>query len=208
MRRVLAVAALIFAAPAHAEVVSSSPAGFALRESTEVTADPEAVWQQLLRPAQWWSPTHTYSGDAANLSLDAMAAGCFCEILPNATSPRAAPRGSVAHMMVVYAEQGRALRMTGGLGPLQAEGLYGALTITLKPLEGGGTRIGWEYVVGGYMRYTPEQIAPAVDRVLAEQATRLAAKLGPKNPASRGESAGPPAPTPPPARRAPAETGR
>lgn len=208
MRRMSIVAALLLAVPSHAEVVSSSPAGFAIREATEVSADPEAVWAQLLRPAQWWSRDHTFSGDPANLSLDAMAAGCFCEILPSTVSPRAAPRGSAVHMIVVYAEQARVLRMTGGLGPLQAEGLNGALTITLKPLDGGGTRIGWEYVVGGYMRFTPDQIAPAVDRVLGEQARRLAAKLGPTKAAGRGETQGPPAPSPAPVRREAVEIGR
>lgn len=208
MHRMLAVAALLLATPVQAEVVSSSAAGFAIRQSAEVSADPEAVWAQLLRPAQWWSPNHTFSGDAANLSLDAMAAGCFCEILPSMISPRAAPRGSAVHMIVVYAEQARVLRMTGGLGPLQAEGLSGALTITLKPLDDGGTRIGLEYVVGGYMRFTADQIAPAVDRVLAEQSARLAAKLGPRKAVGRGETQGPPAPPPAPPRREPLETGR
>lgn len=170
--------------PARAEVVETTALGFSVREATEVTAAPDEAWAVLVRPAEWWSAAHTFSGNPANLSLDAMAAGCFCEVLPSTVSPRAAPRGSVMHMMVVYAEQGRALRMTGALGPMQSEGLHGALTITLKPLDGGGTRIGWEYVVGGYMRFAPGQIAPAVDRVLAEQATRLAARLGPKAPPS------------------------
>lgn len=204
------VMALALAGSAHAEVVATTPLGFSVRESTEVRATPDEAWAQLIRPAEWWSASHTFSGDPANLSLDAMAAGCFCEVLPSAVSPQAAPRGSVMHMMVVYAEQGRALRMTGALGPMQSEGLHGALTITLKPLGGGGTRIGWEYVVGGYMRFAPEQIAPMVDRVLGEQATRLAAKLGPvavtsAAPAKPDAEA---APAPKPMKRETGETGR
>lgn len=204
------VMALALAASAHAEVVATTPLGFSVRESTEVRATPDEAWAQLIRPAEWWSASHTFSGDPANLSLDAMAAGCFCEVLPSAVSPQAAPRGSVMHMMVVYAEQGRALRMTGALGPMQSEGLHGALTITLKPLDGGGTRIGWEYVVGGYMRFAPEQIAPMVDRVLGEQATRLAARLGPvaATPAAPAKPDAGSAPAPKPMKRETGETGR
>lgn len=204
------VMALALAASAHAEVVATTPLGFSVRESTEVRATPDEAWAQLIRPAEWWSASHTFSGDPANLSLDAMAAGCFCEVLPSAVSPQAAPRGSVMHMMVVYAEQGRALRMTGALGPMQSEGLHGALTITLKPLGGGGTRIGWEYVVGGYMRFAPEQIAPMVDRVLGEQATRLAARLGPlaATSAAPAKPDAESAPAPKPMKRETGETGR
>jgi hypothetical protein len=204
------VMALALAGSAHAEVVATTPLGFSVRESTEVRATPDEAWAQLIRPAEWWSASHTFSGDPANLSLDAMAAGCFCEVLPSAVSPQAAPRGSVMHMMVVYAEQGRALRMTGALGPMQSEGLHGALTITLKPLGGGGTRIGWEYVVGGYMRFAPEQIAPMVDRVLGEQATRLAARLGPlaATSAAPAKPDAESAPAPKPMKRETGETGR
>jgi hypothetical protein len=73
--------------------------------------------------------------------------------------------------------------MTGALGPLQSEAVQATLTITLKPIDG-GTRLTWEYVVGGFMRYKQEQIAPAVDKVIGEQLNRLAEKLGPKAPST------------------------
>ena len=85
-------------------------------------------------------------------------------------------------MRVVYAERGRVLRLSGGLGPLQAEAANGTLTMFLKPVEG-GTRIMWEYVVGGYMRTKPAVIAPAVDAVLAQQLGRLVGRIGPLAPA-------------------------
>lgn len=175
----LAAALLLAGSPASAEVVASSPSGFVSRQAADVSADAETVWAELLKPADWWSGKHTYSGDAANLSLDPRAGGCFCELLPSAVSPRAAPRGSVEHMRVIYIERPRALRLSGALGPMQAEAAQGTLTIVLRPIDG-GTRIMWEYVVGGYLRQTTETLAPAVDRVLGEQLTRLAAKLGPK----------------------------
>ena len=80
-------------------------------------------------------------------------------------------------MHILYVAPGTALRMAGGLGPLQSEAVKGVLTITLKPHEG-GTRILWEYSVGGYMRYETPKIAALVDKVVAEQLGRLGAKLG------------------------------
>ena len=76
-----------------------------------------------------------------------------------------------------------ALRMVGSLGPLQSEALTGTLTITLKPggagkAGGAGTRIVMEYVVGGYMRYKVDEIAPAVDNVMSGQLAALTVALG------------------------------
>lgn len=180
----IAILALLVAAPVQAEVVSRSDSGFVIRQVAEVTASAEDAWKALVDPAAWWSGAHSFSGDAKNLSLDPRAGGCFCEVLPGEGDKGwLHPRGGVEHMRVVFAEQNKALRMTGALGPLQSEALLGTLTVTLKPVDG-GTRLTWEYVVGGYMRYKPEQIVPAVDKVIGEQLIRLADKLGPKVTAS------------------------
>lgn len=182
--RLAAVALMaLVAAPvsmAQAEVVTQSPAGFVIKLSADTTATQNDAWKALITPNKWWSGEHTYTGDASNLWLDAQATGCFCEKLPKpADAPAEQRMGSVEHMHVVYADPQRGvLRMVGGLGPLQGEALHGTLTITLKPIEG-GTRIEWDYVVGGYMRMNPEQIAPLVDKVLGEQLTRLVRWLAP-----------------------------
>lgn len=182
--RLAAVALMaLVAAPvsmAQAEVVTQSPAGFVIKLSADTTATQNDAWKALITPNKWWSGEHTYTGDAGNLWLDAQATGCFCEKLPKpADAPAEQRMGSVEHMHVVYADPQRGvLRMVGGLGPLQGEALHGTLTITLKPIEG-GTRIEWDYVVGGYMRMNPEQIAPLVDKVLGEQLTRLVGWLAP-----------------------------
>ena len=182
--RLAAVALMaLVAAPvsmAQAEVVTQSPAGFVIKLSADTTATQKDAWKALITPNKWWSGEHTYTGDAGNLWLDAQATGCFCEKLPKPTDAPAEQRmGSVEHMHVVYADPQRGvLRMVGGLGPLQGEALHGTLTITLKPIEG-GTRIEWDYVVGGYMRMDPEQIAPLVEKVLGEQLTRLVGWLAP-----------------------------
>ena len=182
--RLAAVALMaLVAAPvsmAQAEVVTQSSAGFVIKLSADTTATQSDAWKALITPSKWWSGEHTYTGDASNLWLDAQATGCFCEKLPKPTDAPAEQRmGSVEHMHVVYADPQRGvLRMIGGLGPLQGEALHGTLTITLKPIEG-GTRIEWDYVVGGYMRMSPEQIAPLVEKVLGEQLTRLVGWLAP-----------------------------
>jgi hypothetical protein len=182
--RLAAVALMaLVAAPvsmAQAEVVTQSPAGFVIKLSADTTATQNDAWKALITPNKWWSGEHTYTGDASNLWLDAQATGCFCEKLPKPTDAPAEQRmGSVEHMHVVYADPQRGvLRMVGGLGPLQGEALHGTLTITLKPIEV-GTRIEWDYVVGGYMRMDPEQIAPLVDKVMGEQLTRLVGWLAP-----------------------------
>lgn len=179
MRRLaLAALSLVVASPVQAEVVSSADNGFVIRQAAEVSASPEDAWKTLVAPAGWWSGAHSFSGDAKNLSIDPRAGGCFCEILPGEDGAKE-PRGGVEHLRVVFADRGKALRMVGALGPLQSEALQGTLTITLKPVEG-GTQIVWSYVVAGFMRYKAEQIVPAVDKVLGEQAGRLAEKLGTK----------------------------
>ena len=169
---------------ARAEVAAQSDAGFVVRHSAEVAADPQTVWKAPIAPTRWWSSEHTWSKDAANLYIDAQATGCFCEKLPRpADAPADQRMGSVEHMHVIFADPQRGvLRMSGALGPLQGEALTGTLTIELKP-SGTGTRVELEYVVGGYMRFKGEEIAPAVDGMLGGQLARLAGLFAPPPPA-------------------------
>ena len=136
----IAAALAITAQPAAAEVIASGETGFVVRHTAEASADPAQTWQALIAPQRWWNKAHTFSGDSANLYLDAQGGGCFCEKLPLKAGVPGARGGSVAHMRVVYADPGKALRMVGSLGPLQSEALTGTLTISLKP-GGAGTRI-------------------------------------------------------------------
>lgn len=198
MRHVLPAlaAALILAAPARADVVQKSEGGFVSRNTVEVAASPEAVWSALVQPKEWWNKAHTYSGDAANLTIDTVAGGCFCEAIPVVKGAPVWQRpGAVEHMRVINVMPGEVLRMTGALGPLQSEAVHGVLTITLKKTEK-GTRVLFEYVVGGYMRYPVDQISVAVDKVMLEQIGRLALKVDPAA-TGRGTLAGPPAPARP-----------
>ncbi len=186
MRMSLFLSAVLFAAPLHAEVAEKSAAGFAVRGEVSTSRTPQETWATLTAPAKWWDKAHSWSGDAANLYMDVRATGCFCELLPRAKSaPKGSRSGSVEHMRILYAESGKLLRMSGALGPLQGEAVHGTLTVTIQPVGqpvgqpgGSGSRLTWEYVVGGYMRFPADQIAPAVDGVLTEQFKRLAAVLG------------------------------
>ena len=169
MRTALAAIAMLVAAPASADVVTVASEGFSLSRVETVSVPPEIVYAMLLRPSRWWSPSHTWSGDARNLSIAPEAGGCYCERLPGG--------GSVQHGVVVYAQPGKTLRLNASLGPLQGEGVTGALTWILKPVPG-GTEIRQTYVVGGYIGGGADKFAAPVDGVMTEQLTRLKAALG------------------------------
>ena len=164
--------------PAAANVTATGEGGFVSHNEVVVDATPLAAWEALLRPADWWNGEHTYSGDPNNMWIELRPGGCFCERIP-------ASGGEIEHMRVVYVAPPSTLRMTGGLGPLQAEAVTGVLTVTLAP-DGDMTRITWDYVVGGYMRMPMAELAPLVDQVVGEQLLRLATRLGTKvDPAAR-----------------------
>ena len=171
--RFRAITALALAAaplPAAADVIASGEAGFVSHNEVLVAATPQEAWEALVRPDGWWNGQHTYSGDPSNLSVELAPGGCFCERVP-------ASAGAIEHMRVIYLAPGSTLRMSGGLGPLQSEAVTGVLTMTLTA-DGEMTRIGWDYVVGGYARMSLGDLAPQVDQVVGEQMFRLAARLG------------------------------
>lgn len=174
----LAATAIALAGPAQAEVIKLDSDGFVTRDTAEVSADLQTTWLELITPGNWWNDAHTWSADASNLMLTPQGGGCFCERIPPQEEDGAIGlAGSVQHMVVLQAFPRKALRMRGGLGPLQSEPVDGVLTVTLKETDN-GTRILWEYVVGGYMRYKAEDISKAVDGVMTQQLNGLAAKLG------------------------------
>lgn len=164
---ILVAAAVFFCgrpASVQAEVKQQSVTGFAVSHQAVVAASPDAVWAELIQPAHWWSGEHSWSGSASNFTLSARAGGCFCETLPDG--------GFAEHARIIHAVPGKLLRMSGAFGPLQSEALTGTLTILLTP-EAGGTRVRFDYIVGGYARFDLAPLAPAVDAVIGEQQNRL-----------------------------------
>jgi hypothetical protein len=157
-------AAVSIGRPAAAEVISAGQSGFEIRETAHVAAAPDKAYAALLQLSRWWSSEHTYSGSAANLTLDARAGGCWCETLID--------RGSVEHMHVVYVAPGKVLRLRGALGPLQGLGVEGAMTLSIKA-GASGTDITMSYAAGGYVKDGFDGLSKGVDHVLGEQLERL-----------------------------------
>jgi len=82
--------------------------------------------------------------------------------------------GSVRHMQVVFADPGKQLRLSGGLGPLQAMGVAGSMSFVLIA-QGEGTRLMYRYEVGGYTTGGLAALAGPVDQVQLGQLNRLKA---------------------------------
>ena len=185
--------ALLLSASAavQAKVVETGTERFVTRETASVKTPPLATWLSLITPGEWWDPEHSWSGDATNMTLTPQGGGCFCERIPVGDSGNSsAMEGSARHAEVLQAFPMKVLRMRGGFGPLQGEPATGVLTITLKEVPG-GTRILWEYNVGGPMRYKVAEIAPAVDAVMTNQLKRLQAHLGALESGEDRDDAGP-----------------
>jgi hypothetical protein len=73
---------------------------------------------------------------------------------------------------VVYADPGKKLVLSGGLGPLQSVAATGSLTIQLAA-AGEGTKLAVVYAVTGYLPAGMNTWAGPVDSVLTDQFTRL-----------------------------------
>ncbi len=160
MRRPLAALAL----PAAAATSEVSSSGFLVTLREEVPATPREAWEALVRVDRWWSGEHTYSGEAANLSLEPLAGGCWCERWQG---------NSVEHGRVLYALPGNGLRIEGAFGPLQAMAVNAVLTFKLEA-AGDRTAIVTTYRVRGAPDANLDKMAGAVDAVMGAQVKRLA----------------------------------
>lgn len=156
------------AAPAHGEVVSSASNGFHIRHSVTVPVAPDNAYAAFARIERWWNPQHSYSGEAARLSLKLAPGGCFCETLVN---------GAVEHMRVSYFEAPRRLVLSGALGPLLNEAVVGVMDLRFEA-AGTGTMVTMTYKAAGFAAGGADKIAAPVDKVLGEQLSRYAASVG------------------------------
>jgi hypothetical protein len=159
-----AIALVLAAGAARAEVIDTNAAGFQVKETTDIAASAGKVWTALGQVGGWWNPVHSWSHDAKNLSLDLKPGGCWCEALPNG--------GGARHMSVIFVVPGKTAILDGTLGPLMSSGTSGHLVWSLAEKDG-RTTLTQTYYVGGYFPGGLDKLAPAVDGVLAEQLGRL-----------------------------------
>ena len=165
MKVLMAIVGLLAASPAAAEVVSASANGFHLRHSVTLTTGSGAAFDAFAKIDRWWSPDHTYGGDASRLSLALKPGGCFCEALTG---------GGVEHLRVNYVDRPKRLVLTGALGPLLYQAVAGVMDVRFEA-DGAGTKVTLDFKAAGFATGGADTLAPAVDKVLGEQFTRYAA---------------------------------
>ena len=164
MKWLLGLSALAVPAVAQAEVVSANDHGFEVRHTIQTVIPQAAAFDAFGQISQWWSKDHTYSGDAANMSLALRPGGCLCERLPDG--------GGVEHMHVAYVAPGERVVLTGALGPLLYEATTGVMDVKIERIAG-GSRVTMDYRVAGFANGGGEKLAPLVEQVLGEQMARL-----------------------------------
>lgn len=159
-----AFAASAVCVPAGAAVVASSPNGFEVRHSVTLVAAPDTAWATFVDVGRWWSPEHSWSGDAANMTLDPRLGGCWCE--------RWKGGAGAEHLRVTYVEPGRKMLLAGALGPLADRGVSGVMSVEFERIAG-GSKMSLSYRVAGFPEGNGAAIAPLVDQVLGDQVKRF-----------------------------------
>lgn len=168
IRGLVTAGLLTLATPASAEVKAARTDGFTVTLVRTVKGTPAEAWAALLRWGSWWSGEHSYSGTAANFTLDPHAGGCLCERWAG---------GEVAHGRVLMLMPPSTLRLDAPLGPLQGLAGSSVLTVTLTPASG-STRIAIDLRAAGSAADAYDTLAGPVDAVLTVQADRLARLIG------------------------------
>ena len=155
---------MLLSASAH-PAPQVTPTGFVVKIEVNINAPAAKVYDALVgQIGSWWNPEHTYSHNSKNLSIDARPGGCFCEKLPNG--------GGIEHLRVVYLAPPQIVRFSGALGPLQASGIAGSMTLKLTSGPD-NTLTELSYSIGGFIQGGFDKIAPAVESMLNEQLNRL-----------------------------------
>lgn len=153
-----------------AEVLDAAAGGFTVQHQVSVPATRGAAWDAFTaHVGDWWNDDHSFSGDAANMYIDAVPLGCFCEKLGEGAG--------LVHLQVTFANPGALLRLTGGLGPLGLLGTSGNMTVEFSEdaENAGHTVVTLQYAVGGYRSGGLDALAAPVDGVLGEQLAGFAA---------------------------------
>lgn len=159
----LAAAATLIAGPSAAEIIERSEDHFVLRFGAPVEATLDTLNSAVADIDQWWDPAHTYSGDAANLSLSLEPGSCFCERLGNGTT--------FQHGRVEAHEPKTGVLLRAPLGPLNGRTTVADWTLRWEEdADSMGRDLGMTYVVRGQ---GIGAFADAVNGVMATQWRRL-----------------------------------
>jgi len=159
------VISVLLTTPAVAEVIDSGAGGFTIQFSRTIDAPVEQVYRAVTDSVSaWWIDAHTWHGSGAAMQLDAKAGGCFCEIIG---------QQQTMHMQVARIVPNSLVRMLGGLGPLQGEGLHGVLDWRMQAATETTTEFTLFYRVGGYSPNDLSQWAEPVDAVMQQQITAM-----------------------------------
>lgn len=142
-------------------VLENDSNGFITESDVSIRATRDRVYDALAEIHQWWDPSHSFSLDANNLSLDLRPGGYFLESWGS--------NDGVIHSTVIFAKRAEILRLSGALGPLQILGAYGTLTLQFEKSRIGVDLTANYQVIGRNL----EDWATAVEQVLFEQLVRL-----------------------------------
>ena len=157
-------AAALTAGPGRAEVVQRHANGFALRMTAPADADWTQAYAAVGDVTHWWNGSHTYSGDAANLSLPLVVGACLCERLADGTT--------FEHGRVIAVTRQREVRLAAPLGPLNGKASKAELTFGWAPNARGGVMLTLTFEVEGEGLGA---FAAPVDQVMMDQFQRWAA---------------------------------
>ena len=78
----LSLALVLWATAARADIIQSPPGLTEISFQLHVATNAAGAYAAVTHPEKWWNGEHSYSGDAANMTLEAVAGGCWCEKLP------------------------------------------------------------------------------------------------------------------------------
>ena len=156
-RNFIFIALVLVCVNAAAEVQHIAETGFIIENKIQTGADVTTTWNAFIDDVDsWWPKDHSYWLEEGTFSIEPVAGGCFCE--------KSAEGRSAEHMHIAFVDPGKLLRMTGGLGPLQGMGMFGALEFVFTE-SAQGTEVTMTYRVNGINPAGFAELAPIVDAV-------------------------------------------
>jgi catechol 2,3-dioxygenase-like lactoylglutathione lyase family enzyme len=123
----------------------------------------------LANVGDWWNSARTFSHNAHNLSFEDRVGGCLCGKYPGGG---VSGEGGVRHLQIIHLNPGKAILLSGGMGPLSSMAVTGSMDPQFTP-SGTGTKLVVTCAAGGYVPAGLNTWAAPVDGILTEQFTRF-----------------------------------